>query len=54
MPAENVWSPFSKSAHSQVFTALFYVQTTMFAGHGSVQTMCVVMDLRSECIMMSA
>ena len=29
-PAENVWSPRSKSARSQVFAALFYVRTVTF------------------------
>ena len=36
--AENVWPPGSKSARSQVFAALFYVQTVGSCGHGSVQT----------------
>ena len=36
--AENAWPPRSKSAHSQVSAALFYVRTIRPSGHGSVQT----------------
>ena len=37
MPAENVWPLCSKSAHSQVSAALFYVRTIHLCWHGSVQ-----------------
>ena len=46
--AMNVRPLHSKSAHSQVFTAVFYVRTVRSCGHVSVQTICRLLTFKQR------